>query len=224
MKILIVEDEKHLAESMYLYLTQESYLCEVATNLREAQDKINAYSYDCILLDLMLPGGDGMSLLEELKGSDRHEGVIIISARDALDDKIKGLRLGADDYLAKPFHLPELGARVYSLIRRKSFGSSNLLRINEIEIDFLAKTLKVHSQEVPLTKTEYEVLVFLISNRNRVISKSVLAEHLSGDMADMMDNHSFVYAHLKNLKRKLSDAGCREYIKTVYGMGYRLEV
>ncbi len=224
MKILIVEDEKHLAESMYLYLTQESYLCEVATNFREAQDKINAYSYDCILLDLMLPGGDGMSLLEELKGSDRHDGVIIISARDALDDKIKGLRLGADDYLAKPFHLPELGARVYSLIRRKSFGNSNLLRINEMEIDFLAKTLEVHSQEVPLTKTEYEVLVFLISNRNRVISKSVLAEHLSGDMADMMDNHSFVYAHLKNLKRKLSDAGCREYIKTVYGMGYRLEV
>jgi len=224
MKILIVEDEKHLAESMYMYLTQESYLCEVATNLREAQDKVNAYSYDCILLDLMLPGGDGMSLLEELKGGDRPDGVIIISARDALDDKIKGLRLGADDYLAKPFHLPELGARVYSLIRRKSFGNSNLLRINEMEIDFLAKTLRVQSQEVPLTKTEYEVLVFLVSNRNTVVSKSVLAEHLSGDMADMMDNHSFVYAHLKNLKRKLSDAGCREYIKTIYGMGYRLEV
>lgn len=223
MKILIIEDEKQLAESITGYLAKESYLCEWADSFPEAVEKVNAYEYDCILLDLMLPGGDGLKILEELKQMNKQDGVIIISAKGALDDKIKGLKLGADDYLAKPFHLSELGARLYSLLRRKKFGNTNTVVINELEIDLLAKSVAVSKAPLGLTKKEYDLLLFLVSNKNRIISKSALAEHLSGDMADMMDNHSFVYAHVKNLKRKLWDAGCQDYIKTVYGMGYKWE-
>ncbi len=223
MKILIIEDEKQLAESITGYLAKESYLCEWAASFPEAVEKVNAYEYDCILLDLMLPGGDGLKILEELKQMNKQDGVIIISAKGALDDKIKGLKLGADDYLAKPFHLSELGARLYSLLRRKKFGNTNTVVINELEIDLLAKSVAVSKAPLGLTKKEYDLLLFLVSNKNRIISKSALAEHLSGDMADMMDNHSFVYAHVKNLKRKLWDAGCQDYIKTVYGMGYKWE-
>lgn len=223
MKILIIEDEKELAQSMADYLYGENYLCEFAASFDEALDKIVAYDYDCILLDLMLPGGDGLKILEELKSLNKQEGVIIISAKNSIEDKVKGLQIGADDYLAKPFHLSELNARIYSVIRRKHFGSTNNLIINELEVDLLAKSVKVNGKTVVLTKKEFELLVFLIGNKNRIISKSALAEHLSGDMADMLDNHGFVYAHVKNLKRKLSEAGCSDYIKTVYGMGYKWE-
>lgn len=223
MKILIIEDEKQLAESIIDYLAGESYLCELAETFGEAMDKIHGYDYDCILLDLMLPGGDGLTLLEELKKMNKQDGVIIISAKDTLDDKIKGLKLGADDYLAKPFHLSELGARLYSVLRRKQFNSSNTVTIDELEIDLWAKSITVNQQPLILTKKEYDLLLFFVGNRNRIISKSALAEHLSGDMADMLDNHGFVYAHVKNLKKKLADAGCRDYIKTVYGMGYKWE-
>lgn len=223
MKILIIEDEVQLAESISTYLTGEDYRCEQADTYQSAINKIFGYDYDCILLDLMLPGGDGLKILEELKRINKQDGVIIISAKDALEDKITGLKLGADDYLAKPFHLSELSARLFSVLRRKQFQNSNLVRINELTVDLLAKTARVNKVTVPLTKTEYDLLIFLISNKNRIISKSALAEHLSGDMADMMDNHSFVYAHAKNLKKKLADSGCPDYIKTVYGMGYKWE-
>ena len=223
LKILIIEDEKQLAESIINYMEGESYRCELAETFGEAMDKIFGYEYDCILLDLMLPGGDGLKILEELKSMNKQDGVIIISAKDALEDKIKGLKLGADDYLAKPFHLSELSARLYSLLRRKQFDNSNKVIINELEIDLLAKSITVNRIHLSLTKTEYDLLLFFIGNKNRVISKSALAEHLSGDMADMLDNHCFVYAHVKNLKKKLADAGCRDYIKTVYGMGYKWE-
>jgi DNA-binding response OmpR family regulator len=187
-------------------------------------DKISAYSYDCVLLDLMLPGGDGMKLLEELRLLNNQDGVIIISAKGSMDDKIKGLQIGADDYLAKPFHLPELAARIHSVIRRKQFGNANKIILNEMEIDILGKTLEVNGNPVNLTKKELDLLLLFIGNKNRVISKNALAEHLSGDMADMLDNHDFVYAHIKNLKRKLSDAGCDKYLKTVYGTGYKWEI
>lgn len=220
MKILIVEDEQELAQSIAEYLSEENYLCEFATTFSQALDKIESYNYDCILLDIMLPDGNGMKILEELKKQDKQDGVIIISAKDALDDKIKGLQIGADDYLTKPFHLAELTARIYSIIRRKQFGNSNMIRQNELQIDLLAKTILVNNELILLTKKEFDLLLYFIGNKNRVISKSTLAEHLSGDFADMLDNYDFVYAHIKNLKKKLNEAGYGNYLKTIYGTGY----
>lgn len=221
MKLLIIEDETELAQSISEYLSEENYLCEFASTFTEAISKIEAFHYDCILLDITLPDGNGLSILEELKKQNKQDGVIIISAKNALDDKIKGLQLGADDYLTKPFHLSELMARIYSIIRRKQFSNSNILKLNELQIDLLAKTVSVNDQIIVLTKKEFDLLIYFIGNKNRVISKSTLAEHLSGDFADMLDNHDFIYAHVKNLKKKLYDAGCDHYLKTVYGTGYK---
>ncbi|MCT2410043.1 response regulator transcription factor [Chryseobacterium antibioticum] len=223
MKILIIEDETELAKSISEYLSGEHYLCEFATTFSDAMDKIETFNYDCILLDIMLPDGNGLTILEELKKQNKQDGVIIISAKNALDDKVKGLQLGADDYLTKPFHLSELMARIYSIIRRKQFNNSNVVRQNEVEVDLLAKTVSINHQTITLTKKEFDLLIYFIGNKNKVISKSTLAEHLSGDFADMLDNHDFVYAHVKNLKKKLYDAGCDHYLKTVYGTGYKWE-
>ncbi|MBK9292475.1 MAG: response regulator transcription factor [Bacteroidetes bacterium] len=224
MKILIVEDEKELAQDIVKYLSGQNYVCEVAENYNQATDKIAVYQYDCILLDLMLPDGNGLALLEQLKRENKQDGVIIISAKNSIEDKVKGLQIGADDYLAKPFHHSELSARIHSLIRRKQFNSSNIVQQNEITIDLLGKTVKVNDIEISLTKKEIDLLLFFIGNKNRVISKSALAEHLSGDIADMFDNHDFVYAHVKNLKKKLTEAGYNNYIKTIYGTGYKWEI
>jgi DNA-binding response OmpR family regulator len=224
MKILIVEDEKELAQDIVKYLSGQNYVCEVAETYNQATDKIAVYQYDCILLDLMLPDGSGLALLEMLKRENKQDGVIIISAKNSIEDKVKGLEIGADDYLAKPFHHSELSARIHSLIRRKQFNSSNIIQQNEITIDLLGKTVKVNDSEVSFTKKELDLLLFFIGNKNRVISKSALAEHLSGDIADMFDNHDFVYAHVKNLKKKLTQAGYENYIKTIYGTGYKWEV
>lgn len=223
MKILIIEDEATLAQSISEYLSGENYLCESASTFGEAMSKIETFDYDCILLDIMLPDGNGLVILEELKKQQKQDGVIIISAKNALDDKIEGLKLGADDYLTKPFHLSELMARVYSIIRRKRFSSSNVVKQNELQIDLWAKTVAVNDEVISLTKKEFDLLIYFIGNKNKVISKSTLAEHLSGDFADMLDNHDFVYAHVKNLKKKLYDAGCGHYLKTVYGTGYKWE-
>ena len=224
MKILIVEDEHELAQDIVKYLSGQNYVCEVAETYNQATDKIAVYQYDCILLDLMLPDGSGLALLEMLKRENKQDGVIIISAKNSIEDKVKGLEIGADDYLAKPFHHSELSARIHSLIRRKQFNSSNIIQQNEITIDLLGKTIKVNDSEVSFTKKELNLLLFFIGNKNRVISKSALAEHLSGDIADMFDNHDFVYAHVKNLKKKLTQAGYDNYIKTIYGTGYKWEV
>ncbi len=223
MKLLIVEDESMLAQSISDCFSGEGYICEIAVTYAEGLEKIMQYEYDCILLDVMLPGGSGITLLEEIRSLQKPAGVIIISARNALEDKVSGLKTGADDYLTKPFHLSELSARVYSVIRRKKFESVNVIKEAEVEIDLLAKTVHVHDRHVVLTKKEFDLLLFLVSNRNWVSSKSALAEHLSGDTADMFSNHDYVYAHIKNLKRKLSEAGCADHIKTVYGMGYKWE-
>lgn len=221
MKLLLIEDEKELAESIRNYLTGNNFICEWVNNATAAIDKISIYEYDCILLDLMLPDGNGFEILEQLKRQNKTEGVIIISAKEALETRIEGFTLGADDYLTKPFHLSELLVRIQALIRRKNFKGRNLVAYNEIEIDILSKTVKVKSKNLDLTKKEIDLLLYLIGNENRVLSKSAIAEHLSGDMADMLDNHDFVYAHIKNLKNKLKDAGCSDYIKTVYGLGYK---
>jgi DNA-binding response OmpR family regulator len=224
MKVLIIEDEPDLAKSILDYLSGEQYVCEVASTYNQALAKINAYQYDCILLDLMLPGGSGMQLLDVLKSKNKQEGVIIISAKNSLDDRIKGLQLGADDYLAKPFHLAELAARIFSVYRRRNFANSNVIEQGNLKIDLPARTVEVAGVAIALTKKEFELLIFFIGNKNKVISKSALAEHLSGDLADMLDNHDFIYAHIKNLKKKLTDAGSGSYLKTLYGNGYKWEV
>lgn len=221
MKLLIIEDERELSASIVAYLGSENYVCEQAFTCTEALEKIELYDYDCVLLDLMLPGGYGLDILREIRKRQNPVGVIIVSAKDSLDDKVRGLEIGADDYLAKPFHLAELSMRIYAIIRRKEFAANNMLRSNGIEINLPAKSVVVKGQPVVLTRTEYELLLFFIGNRNRVISKSAMAEHLSGDMADMLDNHDFVYTHIKNLKAKLAEAGVRDCVKNVYGTGYK---
>jgi DNA-binding response OmpR family regulator len=221
MKLLLIEDEKELALSIQKYLTGKDFVCEWADNAKAAIDKISIYDYDCILLDLMLPDGNGFEILKELKDQNKTEGIIIISAKETLETRIEGFNLGADDYLTKPFHLSELLVRVQALIRRKNFKGSNIVSFNEIHIDILSKSVKVNNKIIDITKKEIDLLLYLIGNENRVLSKSAIAEHLSGDMADMLDNHDFVYAHIKNLKKKLNDAGSGDYIKSVYGLGYK---
>jgi DNA-binding response OmpR family regulator len=224
MKILVIEDEKFLSQSICDYLKGENFLCEPAFDYQSASDKIGSYDYDCIILDITLPGGSGLDILKELKRMHKTEGVIIVSARNSLDDKISGLQLGADDYLPKPFHMAELGARVQAIVRRRRFEGNNIIRFKEIAINASGKTVHVNNSEVPLTKKEFDLLLFLVANKSKVISKSAIAEHLSGDDADVMDNFDFVYAHIKNLKKKLQEAGCSDYIKTVYGLGYKFSV
>ena len=221
MKLLIVEDEKKLSDSIVTYLSGEKYLCEQAFTFQDAMMKAKVYTYDCILLDLMLPGGDGLDILRAIRARHNPAGVIIVSAKDSLDDTVKGLEIGADDYIAKPFHLAELSMRIYAVIRRREFSSSNVVEDNGIKVDLLKEMTYVNGQEVVLTKSEYELLLFFISNKNRVVSKSALAEHLSGEMADMLDNFDFVYTHIKNLKSKLAKAGVKDCIRNVYGMGYK---
>lgn len=223
MKILVIEDEQELAAGIMAYLSAEDYRCEAASTYTQALEKLAAFHYDCILLDLTLPGGDGMQLLEAIKAQQKQDGVIIISAKNALEDKIKGLQIGADDYLAKPFHLPELAARIHSVIRRRQFANASIIRQQEITIDLPGKAVSVQDTPVNVTRKEFDLLLYLVSNRNRVVSRAALAEHLSGDMADMMDNHDFVYTHIKNLKKKLQEAGAANYIRTIYGTGYKWE-
>jgi DNA-binding response OmpR family regulator len=223
MKILIIEDEIEIAKSIKNYLSSNDFVCESASTLKIAIEKINLYSYDCILLDLMLTDGDGFKILELLKKQNKTEGVIIISAKDTLETKIEGLTLGADDYLTKPFHLSELLVRIQALVRRKQFNGNNVISFNEIEIDTISKSVKVKGNKIEFTKKEMDLLLFLIGNKNKVLSKSAIAEHLSGDMADMLDNHDFVYAHIKNMKKKLKEMGATDYLKSVYGTGYKWE-
>jgi DNA-binding response OmpR family regulator len=221
MKILIIEDELVLAESIETYLSGSGFICQIASTVMDALEKISFYDYDCILLDLMLPDGDGFKVLQELKQNAKTDGVIIISAKDTLATRIEGLNLGADDFLAKPFHLSELLARVHAIVRRKMFNGIPVITFNEIEIDLNAKSVRVNHKDIDLTRKEYDLLLYLFGNRNKVLSKAAIAEHLSGDMADMLDNHDFVYAHMKNLKKKLNENGSVDYIKTLYGVGYK---
>jgi len=206
------------------YLSSQQYLCECVTSYNSALEKIELYQYDCIVLDLMLPGGNGLDLLKALKKENRMDGVIIISARNELEDRIAGLQIGADDYLAKPFHLPELSVRIAAIIRRKNMQGSNTLAFEEITLDVSAKTVHVQQAEVVLTRKEYDLLVYFIVNRNRVVSKNAIAGHLWGDDMDVADNYDFIYAHIKNLRKKLLAAGAGDYIRSVYGMGYKLAI
>lgn len=221
MKVLVIEDEKQLVKSILLALRGEGYVCEVAHSAAEANEKIALFEYDCILLDINLPDGNGLKILESMKDRNKTEGVIILTAKNSLEDKVKGLNLGADDYLAKPFFMPELIARVSAIIRRKRFDGNNKIIFNEIEVDLLGKSAKANDRLLELTRMEFSLLMFLIANKNRVVSKNAIAEHLSGDNAELLDKFDFIYSHMKNLKRKLTDAGSNDYIKTVYGLGYK---
>lgn len=221
MKILIIEDERQLSDNIQTYLTSQGYVCEQAFTWSDARLKACSYDYDCVLLDLMLPGGDGLDILREMRKRRSNAGIIITSAKDSLDDILTGLEIGADDYLAKPFPLAELSMRVYALIRRKNFSASNVMRSGRVEVNLLQRSIRVAGEPVDLTKTEYELLLFFISNRGRVIAKSAIAEHLSGEMADLMDNFDFIYSHIKNLKAKLARQGVTDCIQTIYGTGYK---
>lgn len=220
MKILIIEDEPELAESMRQYLQSERYLCEVAATVQEGREKIEYFDYDCIVMDIMLPGGSGLILLEELKRDRKQDGVIIVSAKNAVSDKIESLKLGADDYLAKPFHLAELSARIESIIRRRHLHGSNEITYCGIRADISAKAAFINEKELPLTKTEFDLLLFFIMNKGKVISKNAIAEHLSGASAIYLDNFDIIYSHVKNLKKKLGKTG--SMIRTIYGTGYKL--
>jgi DNA-binding response OmpR family regulator len=222
MKLLIVEDEKALADSILHYLTQESFICEVAGSYASALEKIELYDYDCILLDINLQDGNGLELLKELKANHKSDGVLIISARHSLEDKVTGLHLGADDYLSKPFHLSELGARVSAIIRRRNSGGNNLIRLEEVVIDTLARSVSVNGHPLDLTRKEYQLLLYFAYNKGRVVSKNAIAEHLWGDDTGAAASYDFIYTHIKNLRRKLVEAGSRDYIQSVYGMGYKL--
>ena len=224
MKILIIEDERELVASMVQFLRQESYVCEVAYTESEGIEKLQLFEYDCILLDISLPDGNGLKILEWLKKQNKSEGVVMITAKNSLEDKGMGLNLGADDYLPKPFHLPELAARISAVIRRKHFDGNNTISFKEIEVDFLGKTVKINGHMTELTRKEYDLLLFLLANKNRVVSKNSIAEHLSGDDAELFDKFDFIYSHIKNLKKKLVENGCEDYIKTVYGLGYKFTV
>jgi DNA-binding response OmpR family regulator len=224
MKILIIEDEAALAQSMTSYLKGDNYLCEWAPDCNTALYKIETYDYDCILLDITLSDGNGLRILKELKANKKRDGVIIISARNSITDKIDGLNLGADDYLSKPFHLPELSARIAAVIRRRQFGGIEVLTLGELLIDLSAKTVSVSGKQVDLTRTEFDLLLYLASNKNRVVSKNAIVEHLWGEQSLGYDNFDFIYSHMKNLKRKLSQAGCGDYIRSLYGMGYKFEI
>ncbi|MDP4264651.1 MAG: response regulator transcription factor [Bacteroidota bacterium] len=224
MKVLIVEDEKLLSKSIAAYLHQNNFICDTAIQFHEAREKIHINEYDCIVLDIALPGGSGLQLLKELKISGKADGVLIISARNAIDDRVAGLEAGADDYLTKPFHLAELSARISSIIRRRSFNGSNTIVLDKLTVNILDRNVKCHKGNIDLTKKEYELLLYFISNKNRVLTKESIIEHLWGDDAGIANNYDFIYTHIKNLRRKLEAGGCPEYIKAVYGMGYKFSI
>ncbi len=221
MKVLLIEDEKELSGSITEYMQKENYLCEAVLTYEDAIEKINLYEYDCIIVDINLPDGSGLNVIRALKKLKSETGIIIISARNSVDDKISGLEIGADDYLTKPFHLPELNARIKSIIRRRSFGGTNEIIFNDIRILPEQMMVSVNDQTIILTKKEYDLLIFFISNKDRVLTKESIAEHLWGDEMDMADSFDFIYTHIKNLRKKIMEKGGEDYIRTIYGMGYK---
>lgn len=222
MKILVVEDEPQLLSSIKESLEKEKFLVETATDYHSAIDKIFIYEYDCILLDIMLPNGNGLHILSKLKKEGKSENVIIISAKDSLDDKLKGLELGADDYLTKPFHLAELNARVKAVIRRQQLKGKDTIEITNIVLDLKERSFVVNDQNILLNRKEFDILNYFLLNKNRLVTKSALAEHVWGDNSDDADNYDFVYYQIKNLRKKLHSANAEIVIESIYGIGYKL--
>lgn len=221
MRILIVEDEPELLNSIKSYLNQNNFLCDFSSNIRDARELLINTAYDCLVLDITFPVGSGFDILKELKELKKNCGVLIISARDSLDDKLLGLELGADDYLTKPFHLPELAARLHAIHRRRAFDGNDLLIIDRLVVNIQDKYVKTDAGNIDLTRKEFDLLLYFISNKNTVVTKQSIIDHLWGDQADMTDNYDLIYVHIKNLRKKLLEKGCPDYIAAVYGMGYR---
>ena len=222
MKILIIEDEKGMRETLETFFVQQKFVVETAHDFDSGLSKLSVYDYDCILLDIMLPGGSGLDLLTEMKGMNKRESVIIISARDAIDDKVLGLELGADDYLPKPFHLAELNARVKSLIRRNQSGGDMSVSIENVKLLPDKRTVFVNDEELPLNRKEFDLLYYFMVNPDRLLNKTTLTEAVWGDNIDQADDLEFLYSQVKNLRRKLKTAGAAIEIKAVYGFGYKL--
>jgi len=221
MKILIIEDEPDLLIGIKDFLEKERYVCETASNFNDADQKLAVYHYDVALIDITLPGGSGLKLIEHLKRHTTDTGIIIISARNSLDDKLTGLDLGADDYITKPFHLSELNARVKAVLRRRKFDGATSVIFQEIEMFPDQGTVKVRDKNLELTKKEFELLLFFISNKNRLLTRESIAEHLWGDNIDLADNFYFIYTHINNLRKKIVKNRGNDYIKNVYGIGYK---
>jgi DNA-binding response OmpR family regulator len=224
MKILIIEDETELMEVIRQSLEKENFRVETAGDYANALDKIISFDYDCILLDIMLPGGSGLDILQELKNLDKSDNVIIISAKDSLDDKLTGLELGADDYLTKPFHIAELNARIKSVLRRKSFGGKNTVELANVKLDLDDRTLHIDNELLALNRKEFDILTYMVVNKNRLVNKTSLAEHVWGDHMDEADDYEFIYSQIKNLRKKLKDNHAGVEIQAVYGLGYKLVV
>jgi len=222
MKILVVEDEKELLKSIHDSLIQEQFLIETAENYQSASEKIAVYSYDCILLDIMLPGGNGLQLLQQLKDMGKSENIIIISAKDSLDDKLTGLELGADDYLTKPFHNAELNARIKAVLRRKNQDGKNSIKLSNTELDLTERIFFVDGEKITLNRKEFDILHFFLLNKKRLVTKTALAEHVWGDHIDQADNFDFIYYQIKNLRKKLQQSNADIEIEAVYGIGYKL--
>ncbi len=220
MKYLIAEDEIDLQQSIVTYLQRDGNICEVASDFKEASEKVAIYDYDAIILDINLISGSGLDILKKLKKDRKEVGVIIISANNSLTERLEGLNLGADDYITKPFHLAELNARITAVLRRGKYGGNEIIEFNEITIDTRSRSAYFEGSPIALTKKEYDLLVFFISNNGRVLSKEIIAEHLWGDDSDLLDNFDFIYVHINNLRKKLTADGAK-YIKTAYGSGYK---
>ncbi|WP_416448307.1 response regulator transcription factor [Leeuwenhoekiella sp. A2] len=220
MKILIAEDERELQQSIATYLQRDGNVCEIASDYNDAAYKLDLYDYDLVILDVNLVTGSGIDLLKKLKKAKSEAGVIIISANNSLDDKLEGLDLGADDYITKPFHLAELNSRIKAVLRRGKFGGDETISFNEIKIDTKSRTAYINNKAMNLTRKEYDLLLFFITNQGRVLSKEIIAEHLWGDSSDLLDSFDFIYVHINNLRKKLTSAGAK-YIKTAYGSGYK---
>ncbi|HIB36717.1 response regulator transcription factor [Mesonia sp.] len=222
MKVLIIEDEQDMLQNMKQTLEKEDYLVETATNYETAFSKIGVYNYDCILLDISLPGKSGLEILRELKNRGITDGVIIVSAKNSLDDKLEGLNLGADDYLPKPFHMAELNARIKAIFRRRNLKGSTGIEIENLHIDLENRIAKVDQLPLELNRKEFDILLYFASNKNRLINKTALAEHVWGDHIDQADSFDFIYSQIKNLRKKLKDHRANIEIKAVYGIGYKL--
>ena len=221
MKLLIVEDNFQLADDLSRFLIEQGFIVEISATLESARGKVELYDYELIILDIGLPDGSGLDIIKLLKKRKSDTGILIVTAKNAIEDKVKGLELGADDYITKPFHKAELNARIRSIIRRKKFNGSNTILVNKIEIDLNSMAVKVDNKELDLTRKEYDLLLYFIYNKNRVLTKESIAEHLWGDHIDQADNFDFIYNHIKNLRKKLQQAGADNHIRSVYGMGYK---
>lgn len=224
MKLLLIEDTLELAKSIAGYLTQENYICETAYTFDEAREKLVLFTYDCIVLDIMLPDGNGINLLKLIRKEGIESSVLIISAQNALDFKVTGLDEGADDYITKPFPLPELHSRIKAVMRRKSPGKNNQLVFSEISVHLQSLECFVNDVILTLTRKEINLLIYLINNQGRVLTRQAIAAHLWGDYTDNLDSVDFVYQHVKNLRKKITDAGGNDYISTLYGVGYKFGV